>query len=222
MTDLKITADSFSVQLDEQSKRIAGIEMNLNANASAITCLSTRLADPIQHAVKVVVIDERARENLPEAQTVESAGFDLRAYPRAGIQRVEKDAIGNVIKSEWIDDAALDYIVIHPGEQALVSTGLRVWINKPGYAGFMFARSGMGVRGLVLGNGTGVIDSDYQGDLKMCLWNRSDRPIRVDAGERVAQLVIMPVMTGYKMEVVDAFDAETERGTGGFGSTGSK
>lgn len=167
------------------------------------------IADPV---IKVVITDPRvSQDDLPVAHTSESAGLDLRAYPR------EPDGLPNSRGS-----FALESITLLPGEQMLVSTGLRVWINKPGYAGFMFARSGMGVRGLVLGNGTGVIDSDYQGDLKMCLWNRGDAPITINAGERVAQLVIMPVMTGYKMEVVDAFDAETERGTGGFGSTGSK
>ncbi|WPH68408.1 dUTP diphosphatase [Stenotrophomonas phage BUCTxx99] len=194
----------------------------LAAMAASVNNLTDRftITEPV---IKVVVTDPRvSQDDLPVAHTSESAGLDLRAYPRGGVERVEKDAVGNVVKSEWVDDAPLDYLVIKPGEQVLVSTGLRVWINKPGYAGFMFARSGMGVKGLVLGNGTGVIDSDYQGELKMCLWNRGYRPIRIEAGDRVAQLVIMPVMTGYKMEVVDAFDAETERGTGGFGSTGSK
>lgn len=205
MTDFSITADQFRVTVDEQSKRISGLEAIVISQGATITNLAA--ADSNQQTIKVVVTDERVHriDHLPAVQTVDSAGFDLRAYPVDA-------ALGT----------PLDSITLEPGQQALVPTGLRVWIDKPGYAGFMFARSGMGVKGLVLGNGTGVIDSDYQGDLKMCLWNRGDKAITVNAGDRVAQLVIMPVMTGYRMEVVESFETETERGTGGFGSTGVK
>lgn len=163
---------------------------------------------PAIEQVEVMVVDPRVKDyELPGAHTVESAGYDLRAFPT------------------WLNPATgieepVDSVMITAGQHTMVSTGLRVWINRPGYAGFMFARSGSGSKGLILGNGTGVIDSDYQGDLKMCLYNRTDKPIVVNAGDRVAQMVIMPVFTGYQMIVVDAFSNQTERGTAGFGSTG--
>jgi dUTP pyrophosphatase len=208
----QMTQANYQIQLDAQTAMITGLQAQVAVLADQHQVQSS--------TIKVVVTDERVGENLPEVQTVDSAGFDLRAYPRGRRHWVDIDAANQIVKKGFEDDMPLDSIVLGPGEQAIVSTGLRVWIDKPGYAGFMFARSGMGVKGLVLGNGTGVIDSDYQGDLKMCLWNRSDEAITINAGDRVAQLVIMPVLTGYKMEVVESFETETERGTGGFGSTG--
>lgn len=207
-----MTQANYQIQLDAQTAMITGLQAQVAVLADQHQVQSS--------TIKVVVTDERVGENLPEVQTVDSAGFDLRAYPRGRRHWVDIDAANQIVKKGFEDDMPLDSIVLGPGEQAMVSTGLRVWIDKPGYAGFMFARSGMGVKGLVLGNGTGVIDSDYQGDLKMCLWNRGDEAITIRAGDRVAQLVIMPVLTGYKMEVVESFETETERGTGGFGSTG--
>lgn len=202
------------VRLDTMDRRING----LTTGVAVLTHAHAQVMKIEKSVIKVIVTDERAV--LPAIQTVESAGYDLRAYPRGKVVRQDRNPDGRIVKEELVLDAPLDYIVLQPGEQYMVSTGLRVWINKPGFAGFMFARSGTGSKGLVLGNGTGVIDSDYQGDLKMCLWNRSDEPITVAAGDRVAQLVIMPVMTGYDLEVVKEFEATTARGIGGFGSTG--
>ena len=179
------------------------------------------IADELENIIKgekmdiqVIVTDERLREyGLPTAQTAGSAGLDLRVFwsPEDAVKAAEDGS--NVTETEWI---------LEPGEQRMFDTGLRVWIKDPQYAGFMFARSGTGVRGLVLGNGTGVIDADYQGPLKVCLWNRGDKPFKIIEGDRVAQLVIMPVASGYTLNEVTDFDAATERGTGGFGSTGAQ
>lgn len=151
--------------------------------------------------IQVIVTDPRVHQyGLPTNQTVGSAGLDLRVFLPNGYTK----------------------FVIQPGESLLFDTGLRIWIADPGYAGFMFARSGLGAKGLVLGNGTGIIDSDYQGPLKVCLYNRSQEDIIIADGDRVAQLVILPVMSGYAIEEVKDFDGTTERGVGGFGSTGTK
>lgn len=165
--------------------------------------------------IQVIVTDERLREyGLPAAQTAGSAGLDLRAFWSAedAAKAVAEHGL-NVSETEW---------VLEPGEQRMFDTGLRVWIKDPNYGGFMFARSGTGVRGLVLGNGTGVIDADYQGPLKVCLWNRGDKPFKITEGDRVAQLVIMPIASGYTLQEVSDFTSETDRGTGGFGSTGNR
>lgn len=151
--------------------------------------------------IEVIFTDHRAAKfGLPAAQTFGSAGLDLRVF--------------------WPDGTHRDDMKILPGEQVMLDTGMRVWIGNPGYAGFLFPRSSSGVKGLVLGNGTGVIDSDYQGPLKVCLLNRSNKTIEVADGDRVAQLVIMPVASGYEIKAVEEFHDETVRGSGGFGSTG--
>lgn len=217
--DYKLNKDSQAIIIDRVNQQ----GLQIAATETAITTLTSRITSAIANAptldmnmslmtgsfkvtdsiIQAVVVDERVRAyGLPESQTVESAGYDLRAFPT------------------MTDGTPLDQIILAPGMQVMVSTGLRVWINKPGWAGFMFARSGSGSKGLVLGNGTGVIDSDYQGPLKMCLWNRSNEDIVINAGDRVAQMTIMPVLTGYQLQIVDEFQAETERGQGGFGHTG--
>lgn len=151
--------------------------------------------------VEVIVTDPRVLEHgLPAIQTEGSAGLDLRAFWPA-------DQVGRVIL---------------PGQQVTLDTGLRVWIKAKGLVGLLFPRSSSGIKGLVLGNGTGVIDADYQGPLKLCLWNRSQDPVIVQDGDRVAQLVLVPMVTGYALDVVETFSDATERGTGGFGSTGTK
>lgn len=151
--------------------------------------------------IKVKVRDPRVLgHGLPENQTVGSAGLDLRVFLEGDQREVR----------------------LNPGEAILLDTGINIYIGDPNYAGFMFARSGLGHKGVVLGNGTGIIDSDYQGPLKISLLNRSTRPITIESGERVAQLVIMPVASGYKLKVVNDFGDTTARGEGGFGSTGTK
>lgn len=151
--------------------------------------------------IQVKVRDPRVLgHGLPEVQTIGSAGLDLRVFldPEGGAEQG----------------------VLRPGDTKMFDTGINIWIKDPNYAGFVFARSGLGHKGLVLGNGTGIIDSDYQGPLKLSLFNRSKEKIVVNSGDRVAQLVIVPVASGYTLRCVTDFEDETARGEGGFGSTG--
>jgi len=118
---------------------------------------------------------------------------------------------------------------IKPGEQALVSTGLAIYLKDPRFVGMMFPRSGLGNKGLVLGNLTGIIDSDYQNEIKVSLWNRHQPPalfeeyvakcITIEPGERIAQYLVVERFA-LNFQFVEAFSEETERGLGGFGSTG--
>ena len=104
----------------------------------------------------------------------------------------------------------------------LIPTGLSIFLNDPNAVAMIYPRSGLGhKRGLVLGNGTGVIDADYQNQLFVSAWNRNPdgAPITIEPGDRIAQLVLMPVVRARFVEV-EAFEAETARGLGGFGSTG--
>lgn len=131
---------------------------------------------------------------LPEYATTGSAGLDLRAC---------------------IESA----MVISPGQTVLIDTGLSLFINDSGLAATILPRSGLGHKhGIVLGNLVGLIDSDYQGPLMISCWNRSQQAYRVEPGERIAQLVIVPVVQ-VEFDIVDEFKT-TERGHGGFGSTG--
>ncbi|NBV29099.1 dUTP diphosphatase [bacterium] len=130
---------------------------------------------------------------LPKYQTAMSAGMDLLAC-------IEEP------------------ITIEPNQVVMIPTGLAIFINNPQYAGMILPRSGLGHKGLVLGNLVGLIDADYQGELKISCWNRSQQLFTIEPGLRLAQLIIVPIMQA-QLEYVDSFD-ETERGTGGFGSTG--
>lgn len=133
--------------------------------------------------------------------------------------------------SAAIDLKATQDIVLGPGEQFLMDTGLRIYIGDPEWAGMLLPRSGLGVKGLVLGNGTGLIDSDYQGPLKACLLNRLPQPplgspggleasqITIKRGDRIAQYVLVRVNQMVLKQVTEF--QETGRGTGGFGSTGA-
>ena len=133
---------------------------------------------------------------LPEYATDGSAGLDLRACLDAPT-------------------------VIEPGQTRLLRTGLAIHIGDPGYAAVIIPRSGLGHRhGIVLGNLTGLIDSDYQGEILISCWNRGGESYVIEPGERIAQLVIVPVARA-RFERVEAF-AETRRGTGGFGHTGRR
>lgn len=148
--------------------------------------------------IKVIITDDRLKQyGLPEFATEGSAGIDLRAF------------LGENTSAQ----------VIFPGEVLSVSTGLRIWVENPNYAAFALPRSGLGTKGLVLANLVGLIDSDYQGPLTLKLWNRSNEPIVVNSGDRVAQLVVMPVIQ-YELEYVSDFEKDTVRGQGGFGSSG--
>lgn len=133
---------------------------------------------------------------IPAIATKGSAGMDLRAC-------IDED------------------ILIEPGCRALISTGLAIALESPEYVAYIFARSGLAVKnGITLSNCVGVIDSDYRGELKVGLINQSDVPYTVTNGERIAQLVISPVIVP-EVCVTDTLD-ETERDQGGFGSTGKK
>ncbi|MBZ2189070.1 dUTP diphosphatase [Alcanivorax sp. JB21] len=131
---------------------------------------------------------------LPAYATDGSAGLDLRAMVEASL-------------------------VIEPGQTVLIPTGLAIHIADPGYAGLILPRSGLGHKhGIVLGNLVGLIDSDYQGELMVSCWNRGHAAFTLEPGDRLAQLVIVPVMQ-VALEQVETFDT-SERGSGGFGHTG--
>lgn len=132
---------------------------------------------------------------IPELGTPGSAGVDLRACL----------------------DAPL---TLAPGETALIGTGIAIHLDDPGLCALILPRSGLGHRGLVLGNLVGLIDSDYQGELKISTWNRGQESQTIEPGDRIAQLVIIPVIQPTFVEV-EAFDA-TDRGEGGFGHTGTR
>jgi dUTP pyrophosphatase len=142
----------------------------------------------------VRVLDEKIRAHLPRYATAGSAGLDLRAC---------------------IDEP----ITLHPGQSALVPTGLAIHLADPGLAAVIIPRSGLGHKhGIVLGNLVGLIDSDYQGQLFVSCWNRGTETFIVNPLERVAQLVVVPVVQ-VELNVVESFE-ESARGAGGFGSTG--
>ena len=145
--------------------------------------------------IDVKVLDARMAEQMPAYATPGSAGLDLRACL----------------------DAPL---VLEPGQAALMPTGLAVHIGDPGLAAMLLPRSGLGHKhGIVLGNLVGLIDSDYQGPLMVSCWNRGQQTYTVQPMERIAQMVIVPVVQA-SFRRVESFDA-SERGTGGFGSTGT-
>ena len=130
----------------------------------------------------------------PDYATPGSAGIDLKA--------------ASIIRA----------IEIYPGDQELIRTGIAIHIKDPGYAGMIIPRSGLGKRGVVLGNLVGLIDSDYQGEIKVLLWNRGNDIVQIDHMDRIAQLVIVPVVQA-QFEIVQEFE-QSQRGQGGFGSTG--
>lgn len=145
-------------------------------------------------SVKLKVLDERIRGSLPAYATEGSAGFDLRAVLDEPLQ-------------------------LEPGQTELISTGLSLYIENPGFAGLILPRSGLGHKhGIVLGNLVGLIDSDYQGPLMVSVWNRGNLAFTINPMERLAQLVIVPVAQ-VQFDLVDSFEA-TQRAQGGFGSTG--
>ena len=144
--------------------------------------------------VELKILDPRLNENMPAYATSGSAGLDLRAC---------------------INEA----ITIQPGETTLIPTGMAIHLENPAYAAMILPRSGLGHKhGIVLGNLVGLIDSDYQGQLFVSCWNRSQEAFVMNPMERMAQLVIVPVVQA-SFTVVDEFNA-SERGEGGFGSTG--
>lgn len=146
--------------------------------------------------IDLQILDPRLTDKLPTYATQGSAGLDLRAC---------------------LDQA----IVLNPGETQLIPTGLAMHIDNPGLAAMILPRSGLGHKhGIVLGNLVGLIDSDYQGQIMVSMWNRGNTPFTVEPMERIAQLVVVPVVqVGFN--IVTDFK-NSERGTGGFGSTGKQ
>lgn len=146
--------------------------------------------------IEVRILDPRlgGQWPLPAYATAASAGLDLRA--------------------------ALDGpLVLQPGDTALVPSGLSLHIADPGLCAVVLPRSGLGHRhGIVLGNGTGLIDADYQGPLLISVWNRGQDAFTIEPGDRIAQLVVLPIVRA-DLQVVDTF-ADSARGAGGFGHTG--
>jgi dUTP pyrophosphatase len=144
--------------------------------------------------IDVRILDERLRDQLPSYATTGSAGLDLRA-------------------------ALTEPLVLAPGQTELIPTGLSIYIADPGYAGLILPRSGLGHKhGIVLGNLVGLIDADYQGPLMVSAWNRGAQAFTIEPMDRLAQLVVVPIVqVGFN--IVDSFD-HSARGTGGFGSTG--
>jgi dUTP pyrophosphatase len=146
--------------------------------------------------VELKILDPRLGDSipLPQAATVGSAGMDLRA-------------------------AVEQPLTLSPGESALVPSGMAIHIGDPGWCALIVPRSGLGHKhGLVMGNLVGVIDADYQGPLMISCWNRGTQPYTISVGERIAQLLLVPVAQA-RLRIVDEFVA-SQRGEGGFGSTG--
>lgn len=115
-----------------------------------------------------------------------------------------------------------DIMVLLPGETKLIGTGIAMHIESKSYAAFLLPRSGLGHNyGIVLGNLVGVIDSDYQGEVKVSLWNRSAKSFVVNTGDRIAQMLVLEIQS-VTFEKCDSFDTTTDRGTGGFGHTGKQ
>ncbi|WP_139851077.1 dUTP diphosphatase [Acinetobacter pullicarnis] len=146
--------------------------------------------------VQVKILDTRLGQEwpMPSYATTGSAGLDLRAcLPEA--------------------------ITVEPGQTVLVKTGMAIYIEDPNYAGLVLPRSGLGHKhGIVLGNLVGLIDSDYQGELMVSVWNRGQTTFTLEPGERLAQYVLVPVLQA-EFELVEDFTASA-RGAGGFGHTG--
>jgi dUTP pyrophosphatase len=152
--------------------------------------------DTAGHVLQVKVLDPRVGREfpLPHYATPGSAGLDLRACL----------------------DAPL---TLHPGETQLIPTGIAIHLDDPGLAAVLLPRSGLGHKhGIVLGNLVGLIDSDYQGQVMVSCWNRGSAPFTIAPGERIAQMVVVPVVQ-VRFEVVEQF-TDSQRGAGGFGSSG--
>lgn len=149
------------------------------------------------HALQAKILDPRLGNEfpLPHYATPGSAGLDLRA----------------MLEQE---------LVLEPGQTVLIPTGLSIYIGDPGLAAMILPRSGLGHKhGIVLGNLVGLIDSDYQGELMVSCWNRGQSAFTIAIGERIAQLILVPVVQAH-FELVEQFD-ESQRGAGGFGHSGS-
>lgn len=144
--------------------------------------------------VQLKILDSRIREQLPKYETPGSAGLDLRA-------------------------CLSEALCVAAGATAMVPTGIAIHLCDPGYCAMLLPRSGLGHKhGIVLGNLVGLIDSDYQGELRISVWNRSAQDFTIAPLDRIAQMVIVPVLQA-GFEIVEEFE-QSARGAGGFGSTG--
>ena len=150
----------------------------------------------MRRTIKLRILDPRIGREfpLPRHETVGSAGMDLRACVQAPL-------------------------TLQPGKAELISTGISIYVEEPGLAAMILPRSGLGHKnGIVLGNLVGLIDSDYQGPLMVSCWNRGSKRYQIQPGERIAQLVVVPVVQ-VELDIVTEF-AATSRGAGGFGHSG--
>lgn len=150
----------------------------------------------MHHTLQLKILDPRfgGQWPLPAYATAASAGLDLRAA---------------------LDEA----LELQPGDTALVPSGLAIHLGDPGLCAVILPRSGLGHKhGIVLGNGTGLIDADYQGPLMISVWHRGKEPFTVEPGDRIAQLVVLPIVRA-QLQVVEGFET-SDRGSGGFGHTG--
>jgi dUTP pyrophosphatase len=160
--------------------------------------IKTMSSPAARRRLQVKILDPRIGRDypLPQYATPGSAGVDLRAC---------------------IDTA----ITLNPGDTQLIPSGIAIHLDDPGYAAIVLPRSGLGHKhGIVLGNLVGLIDSDYQGQIFVSMWNRGQKTFVIEPGERIAQLVVVPVAQ-VEFDVVEEFNA-SERGAGGFGSSGTK
>ena len=149
------------------------------------------------HSLQAKILDPRIGNQfpLPQYATPGSAGLDLRAM-------------------------LAEDLLLEPGQTVLIPTGLSIYIADPGLAALILPRSGLGHKhGIVLGNLVGLIDSDYQGELLVSCWNRGNSAFNISVGERIAQLILVPVVQAH-IELVNEFD-QSQRGAGGFGHSGS-
>ena len=145
----------------------------------------------------VKLLDARLKDQMPEYATAGSAGLDLRA-------------------------CVSEPVTLAPNSCQLIPTGLAIHLDDPGYAARILPRSGLGHKnGIVLGNLVGLIDSDYQGQMMVSAWNRSSVEYTIQPMDRIAQLVIVPVIQA-QLNVVEDFSTDSERGAGGYGSTGKQ
>ena len=149
--------------------------------------------------INAKILSDKITPEMLQPKTPGSAGIDLMAVNLP---------ISAVVKN----------LYVYPGQCTKIGTGIAIHLDDPGYAAMVLPRSGMGTKGLILANTIGLIDSDYQGEIILSVWNRSSDPIKINAMDRIAQLIIVPVIQPV-FNFVESFE-QTERGSNGFGSTG--
>lgn len=151
--------------------------------------------------IKAKILSDKITPEMLLPKTSGSAGIDLMA-----------------VKLPSILDNRNSYFYAYPNQCTKIGTGIAIHLDDPGYAAIVLPRSGLGAKGLILGNTIGLIDSDYQGEIILLVWNRSNDPIKINSMDRIAQLIIVPVIQPV-FNFVESFE-QTERGSNGFGSTG--